>query len=183
MEYQLSKSEKKRRAKNIEQLAVELADLSSTEISRLPCDDFIRQEILAAGAMKGGTRKRQLKYLSKNLRKIDPDPLFAFMSEKKGSHLKQTKEFQELENLRDNIINEALDAARDAQTEGVELDKQWQSPNLDAALHEFPDLDHEAIRQAAYRFTRSRKIAQNREIFRILKAAAEKKRWADKQGE
>lgn len=183
MEYQLSKSEKKRRAKNIEQLAVELVSLSAVEAGRLPCDDFLKKEIIDAGQMKGGAKKRQIKFLTKNLRKLDTEPFFDFMSEKKGSHLKQTKEFKELENLRDNIINEALDAARDAQTEREEMQMLWHSPNLDAALHEFPNLDADAIRQAAWRFTRTRKIAQSREIFRLLKAAAERKHWNNRQGE
>ncbi len=181
MEYYLSKSEKKRRAKNIEKLAFELVALSPTEIKKLPCDDFIKQEILETRDLKAGARKRQLKYLTKNLRHADPEPLLDFMAGQKGSQLKQTKEFHELENLRDSIINEAIDAARDAKREQVEFDKDWHSPALDAAQQEFTDLDIQVIRQAAWRFTKSRKASQNREIFRMLKAAAEKKQWNVKE--
>lgn len=181
MDYYLSKSEKKRRAKNIEKLAFELIVLSPTDIKKLPCEDFIKDEILETKGLKAGARKRQLKYLTKNLRQLDPEPLLDFMSQQKGSQLKQTKEFHELENLRDSIINEALEAARDAKREQVEFDRDWPSPALEAVREEFPDLDIQVIRQAAWRFTKSRKAGQSREIFRMLKAAAEKKQWESKE--
>ena len=96
MDYYLSRSEKKRRAKNIEKLAFELVALSPTDIKKLPCEDFIKDEILETRGLKAGARKRQLKYLTKNLRHLDPEPLLDFMAQQKGSQLKQTKEFQEL---------------------------------------------------------------------------------------
>jgi len=181
MDYYLSKSEKKRRAKNIEKLAFELVSLSPTDIKKLPCEDFIRDEILEARGLKAGARKRQIKYLTKNLRHIDPEPLLDFMAGQKGSQLKQTKEFHELENLRDSIINEAIEAARDAKREQVEFDRDWHSPAMEAAEEEFTGIDSQTIRQAAWRYTKNRKAAQSREIFRLLKAAAEKKRWDSKE--
>ncbi|MBI5559049.1 MAG: DUF615 domain-containing protein [Deltaproteobacteria bacterium] len=179
MEYILSKSEKKRRAKNIEELAAELADLSPQEIKKLPCEDFIKEEILAARNLKAGARKRQIKYLTKNLRELDPEPLFDFLSEKKGSHLQQKKEFHELENLRDNIINDALAASRDSTDADEEPDREWQSPALDSAAEMLPGLDIDMVRQTAWRYTRNRSVAHSREIFRLLKAAAERKKWQE----
>lgn len=177
MEYSLSKSEKKRRAKNIEELATELVDLSPQEIRKLPCEDFIKNEIMAARDLKAGARKRQIKFLTKNLRELDAGPLFDFLSEKKGSNLQQKKEFHELENLRDNIINDAIAAARDAMAANEELDRHWHSPALQSAAELFPKLDLDAVRISAWRYTRSRKPALSKEIFRLLKAAAERKRW------
>jgi len=177
MEYSLSKSEKKRRAKNIEELATELVNLSPQEIRKLPCEDFIKNELMAARDLKAGARKRQIKYLTKNLREMDASPLFDFLTEKKGSHLQQKKEFHELENLRDNIINDAIAAARDAAEAQEELDRHWQSPALESAAELFPDLDLDAIRVSAWRYTRNRKAALSKEIFRLLKAAAERQRW------
>ncbi|MCB2182140.1 MAG: DUF615 domain-containing protein [Desulfobulbaceae bacterium] len=177
MEYSLSKSEKKRRAKKIEQLAVELVSLSPTDIKKLPCDDFIKNEILACRDLKAGARKRQIKYLTKNLRDIDSGPLYDFMSDQKGSSLKENKEFHELENIRDNIINEAISAARDARQEQLEFERDWYSETLETAVRNLPDLDEDAVRQLAWRYIRGRKAAQSREIFRLLKAASERKQW------
>lgn len=181
MDYQLSRSEKKRRAKNVEELSAALVDLSPQDVKKLPCDDFIKSEILAAQPLKAGARKRQIKYLTKNLRELDPEPLFHFMETEKGSHLKQKKEFHELENLRDTIINEAIAAAETADEMQVELDRSWDSPALDAAAENLPGLDIDAVRTSAWRYTRSRKAAVGREIFRLLKAASERKKWTAEQ--
>ncbi|MFZ5759408.1 MAG: ribosome biogenesis factor YjgA [Thermodesulfobacteriota bacterium] len=176
MDYQLSRSEKKRRVKNIEALAVELVELSPQDINRLPCDDFLKGEILAARPLKTGARKRQIKFLAKNLRELDDSgPLFAFMEEQKGSRLKHKKEFHELENLRDTIINEAIAAAEN--TDEEEDAGSWPSPAITAAATHFPDLDTDAVRLAAWRYTRNRSAVLSREIFRLLKAAAERQKW------
>jgi ribosome-associated protein len=178
MEYSLSRSEKKRRARNFEELAGELVTLSALEIKRLPCDDFMKNEILATRDLKAGARKRQIKFLTKNLRELDTTPLFAFLTEKKGSNLQQKKEFHELENLRDNIINDALAEYRNAMETNEELDRDWPSPALKSAAELLPDLDRDAVRASARRYTRTRKAALSKEIFRLLKAAAERKRWS-----
>jgi len=177
MEYSLSRTEKKRRARNLEQLAAELAELSPQEISKLPCDQFVRDEIIAVQDLKAGARKRQLKYIAKNLRQMDAEPLYDFLTERKGSALQQRKEFHELENLRDSIINDALAAAGEMTDPDDELEQQWPSPALEAAGKLFPELDLAAVREAARRYTRNRNVAQSREIFRALKAAAERQRW------
>ena len=54
MDSQLSKSEKKRRAKGLEQLVNELASLSDRDIKTLPCDQEIQDEIRSARNLKGG---------------------------------------------------------------------------------------------------------------------------------
>ena len=68
MESQLSRSERKRRAQDIEQLVLELAALPEREIGKIPCDSHIQDEIHAAKDLKGGAKKRQLKYVTKLLR-------------------------------------------------------------------------------------------------------------------
>ena len=85
MDQQLSRSEQKRRAKGLEELAAELVELSATDIKRLPCDDLLKGEIKSTAAMKGPSLKRQLKFIAKQLREMDFEPLFQFLAEQKGS--------------------------------------------------------------------------------------------------
>lgn len=177
MDYQVSRSEKKRRAKNIEKLAQELVFLSPTDIKKLPCDNELQTEILDAANMKAGARKRQIKYITKTLRALDPEPLFEFMSEQKGSHLKEKKEFHELERLRDGIIDDVLAADHDAKQEGNVIDLRYPSDAIDAALRSLADLDEDDLRRSALRFVRTRKTTYSREIFRSLKAAFERQKW------
>ncbi|MEA2084456.1 MAG: ribosome biogenesis factor YjgA [Thermodesulfobacteriota bacterium] len=177
----ISRSEKKRRAKNVEQLVRELVDLSRNNISRLDCDSFLQKEIAAAKRLKGGARKRQIKYIAKELRNTPHEPLLLFLQEKKGSKLKKNQEFHDLERLRDIIINDALAALKIAEKEGVELESKsdWDSQGIDSAHSKFPNLDKSSLRTSAHRYARTRNPAHSREIFRALKAASEQKRFAE----
>jgi len=101
------------------------------------------------------------------------------MAEQKGSKLKQNHEFHELERVRDAIITEALTAFRIARQEGdVDVFFDKNSEPLAQALAILPDLDSAAVITAAIRYARSRKPVYNREIFRLLKAAAERGQFA-----
>ncbi|MCK5193784.1 MAG: DUF615 domain-containing protein [Desulfobulbaceae bacterium] len=177
MDDQVSRSEKKRRAKNIEKLAQELVSLSATDIKKLPCESWLQSEILDAANMKAGARKRQIKYITKNMRSLDSEALFEFMSEQKGSRLKENKEFHELERIRDAIIDDVLAADRDAKKEGRAIDPRYPSEALDSALENIANLDGDDLRRSALRYARTRKITHNREIFRALKAAFERQKW------
>ncbi|MDD5758770.1 MAG: ribosome biogenesis factor YjgA [Desulfobulbaceae bacterium] len=173
MDHDISRSEQKRRVKSLEDLATELTHLSANEIKRLPCDDFLKNEILTASGLKSGARKRQLKYITKQIRQADYEPLFVFLAEKKGSKLKQDKTFHELEKLRDDIITEAIEAGREAEGRSERLDVNWDSSLITLAAQKFPGFDQNAAKHAAISYAKSRKPVFNREIFRLLKAAME----------
>lgn len=177
MDQQLSRSEQKRRAKGLEELAAELVELSATDIKRLPCEDPLKEDIRNTAAMKGPSRKRQLKFIAKQLREMDFEPLFQFLAEQKGSKLKQNKSFHELERLRDDIATEAFEAARVGEGRGDRLDASWQSEVIAMAVRQFPGLDQAAVKTAAIKYARSRKPLFSREIFRLLKAAKEKSQF------
>lgn len=173
MDHDISRSEQKRRTKGIEDLAAELSRLSTSEIKRLPCDDLIKTEILNTIDLKGGSKKRQVKYIAKQLRQSDFEPLFTFLAEQKGSKLKQNKKFHELERLRDDIVTEAIEAGREAEGRNERLDSSWHSEIISIAADQFPGLDQTAVKTAAINYAKSRKPVFNREIFRLLKAAME----------
>lgn len=170
----VSRSEMKRRAKDIEDLAQEIVGLSATDLGWLPVEDALRKEIRAAGAMKGGARKRQIKFIAKELRNIDVEPLLAVLASRKGSLLKQRQEFQGLERLRDTILTEAIGAQREAEKTGEPLALDWQGETVARALAKLPGLDADHVNRAAARYARTRKPVYSREIFRLLKAAEER---------
>jgi ribosome-associated protein len=180
MEPPISRSEKKRQVKDVENLAGELVELPKASIQQLPCDDFIKKEIIEAKELKAGSRKRQIKYISKNLRALDCTPLLDFLSQKKGSKLKEAKTFHELEYLRDQILAETFEAQFKAEKEGERLDSSWQSEMVDSACTQFPGLDKNNLKDAAIKFAVTRKIVFKREIFRMLKAAQEQLHFSQK---
>ncbi len=174
---QLSRSEKKRRAKGIETLATELVKLSASEIKGLPCDDFLKSDIKEAQQMKAGARKRQIKYITKQLRELDIEPLLTVLAEKKGSKLKQDQTFHQLEHWRDNIITEAISYFHDAERDGTPFNESWNSPILENIAANFKNLDLRGIKIAAARYVKTRKPAFSREIFRIMKATYESEKF------
>lgn len=173
MEPPISRTQKKRLAKGLENLAKELVELPKVNIEQLPCDDFLKEEILEAKTLKGGSRKRQIKYISKNLRQIDAEPLFDFLANKKGSKLKKTEKFHELERLRDEIISEVFDELRQAEKAGERLDSNWESSVIAAIVEKYQTIDSHALKEAATKFAITKKPLFKREIFRILKAGQE----------
>ncbi|HIJ79860.1 MAG: DUF615 domain-containing protein [Desulfobulbaceae bacterium] len=170
----ISRSEKKRLAKKIEELAKELIDLPISSIKKLPCDDLLRNEIIDTKSLKAGALKRQIKFIAKELRQGSPEELLVFLEEKKGSQLKKDGEFHELERIREDIITEALGANEDAEEQGEPLDEQWQSSTIDSASAKFPSLDVIAVKISALRYVKTRKPAHRREIFRQLKSAMDR---------
>jgi len=177
MDNTISRTEQKRRAKAVEQLAQELVELSANVIAKLPADDFIREEIKSAHPLKGGARKRQIKYIAKELRGLDPEPLLNFLEERKGSKLKRDRDLHELERLRQDILSEAIAAFQAAQTEGDTLGEEWQSELATATAADLPALDLTAVNRAARRYARSRKPTYGREVFRLLRAAKEQAQY------
>lgn len=179
MSYTISKSEKKRRAKNVEQLSIELTELAATDIAKLPCDDLLKQDIKDAKGMKAGAKKRQIKFITKQLRMIDSEPLLDFLAQQKGSKLKQDKSFHELERMRDDIISEAIQAQREQEQGGNSFDSDWSGETLEHTLSLFPEIDSSALKTAATKYAKSRKPNFSREIFRILRAAMEQQQFQD----
>ena len=161
----------------VEQLARELVELSPAEIAKLECDEEIREDIREAGRLKGGARKRLIKYITKVLRQENCEPLLDFLKERKGSRLKSKRDFHELEQLRDDIISDTIQAEREARAFDENLAQDWLAPTVLIAEEKFPGLDRQAIMKSARRYSRTRKVAHSREIFRALKAAAEELRF------
>ena len=188
MDSQLSKSERKRRAKGMEQLVHELASLPEREIVALPCDQEIQEEILSAKNLKGGAKKRQLKYATKLLRDQPVEELYDFLAQKKGSLLKKNREFHELEHFRNLLINETVKLYEDIMNndgymkEQEPLDLLRESVALDAIVDYLPDIDKALLKNTAIQYARTRNRKFSRELFRILKAAFEKIQYLQKQG-
>jgi ribosome-associated protein len=183
MDQQLSKSEKKRRAKSIEQMVLELASLSDGELHILPCNNEIQKEIVKIKKLKSGARKRQIKYITKLLRNEAPDDLFRFLEEKKGSVLKKEREFHELEQLRDELINEAMQFYDDLINEqeadvSGRLDENWKSEAVHLIKNRFPEIEVNILKKSALQFARTHNKRYSRELFKVMKAASERAQFA-----
>jgi ribosome-associated protein len=180
-EEHVSRTELKRQARQMEDLARELVELPATEVRKLPCDEELRQEILQGASFKSGARKRQIKFIGKELRKISAAPLLAFLEKRQGSHLKKNMAFHELERLRDAMIQEAMDHLQQDDESDSQPESDWLSPTVRQAGARFARsrLDMRTVQQAALRFARTRKPVLKREIFRALQAAQERETYLE----
>ncbi|MBU0673746.1 MAG: DUF615 domain-containing protein [Proteobacteria bacterium] len=175
----ISRTQQKRQAKGIEELSHELTELPPADLARLPCDDFLRTEIRLARQLKGGAKKRQIKHIAKELRHQSVDELLTFLAERKGSRLQKDRDTRQLEILRDQIIQDAIDCYNDRVDQFAYFTLESELPSLDHAAKLLPDLPKNEILRAAENFAATRKPNYSREIFRILKASADKKKFSN----
>jgi len=171
---ELSRSEQKRRIKQLAKLVLELVRLPPGMIDRLPVREEVRQLIRETGGLKSGARKRQLKYITKLLRSEPVEALYDVLSAQRGGELLRKKQFHEIEYLRDILVEEAITARRLAQEERRGFEEGWQSEVVrETIVAQFPDIDQQEITRLAFLFALTRNKKHSREIFRVFQAAGE----------
>ena len=173
----LSKSELKRQHKQVEAAAKELADLNDNELGTLQLEPEVVEAVRLCRTLKGGSLKRQVKYAAKLLKQGEVDELLNQLAQMKGSRLAENKLHHQAERQRDAIINEALDFRDECLQQGVAMEMDWPSETLDLVVEEYVDVDELDLRRSAYQYVKTRNKVHSRELFRVLRAAAEKKRY------
>lgn len=170
----------------METLVYELFALSAKAVRALPCEAAVQDEILVARDLKGGALKRQGKYIAKMLRRDSETvgELLSHMEERRGSKLKEDGEFHELERLRDTIINDAIavtEAQIAASRQTHPSDKLAEAGEvgngIERAMMQLPGLAETELKKAATLYAQTRQPRYSREIFRILKAGLERKKF------
>lgn len=173
----LSKSELKRQHKQVEAAAKELAALNDNELGTLQLEPEVVEAVRLCRTLKGGSLKRQVKYAAKLLKQGEVDELLSRLAQMKGSRLAENKLHHQAERQRDAIINEALDFRDECLQQGVAMEMDWPSETLDLVVEEYVDVDELDLRRSVYQYVKTRNKVHSRELFRVLRAAAEKKRY------
>ena len=177
---EISRSEKKRLYKQIESAARECTALSDNELGRLPASEQVIEEIRVCRGVKGGALKRQIKYVTKLMQHEPLDPIFTFLTQLKGSRLEENRYQHEAERLRDAVVNDALQAYQDCTGSDEPWPIDWESEPIATVMETFPEIDEQELRSSAHQYARSRNKGHYREIFRIIRAAADKQRLANR---
>lgn len=174
MTEKISKSAQKRRFKDEESAAAELALLSDKDLKKLAVSQSLKEEIIRCRSQKTGALKRQIKYLAKVMRDEDAvDLIFDFLAERKGSKVKETKLYREIERLRDMLINEAIDSQQAHLQQGMVWEPDWHSDEIDSFVNHYP-IDEGDLRRTIFQYVKTRLHHHNREVFRVVKAAIDK---------
>ncbi len=177
----ISRSAQKRRFKDEEEVAEELALLTDKDLKLLPANQGVKDEIIRCRTVKGGARKRQVKYLAKVMREDPVEEILAFLADRKGSQVKVAKLQREVERLRDVIINEAIEVQQGTIHAGLPWEPNWQGPEIEAVVGYYP-VDEADLRKTIHQYVKTRIHTYYREAFRILKAAVEKAEMLRKKG-
>lgn len=170
----ISKSERKRRFKREEEAATELALLSDKDLKNLPADKNVKDEILKCRSVKGGARKRQIKYLAKVMRQGDVDEVLNFLADKKGSKLKENRIHHEAERLRDTVINEAIEYHQYCRVNDLDWEPDWPGEEINSLIEDYR-INEGDLRRTIHQYVRTRVHNHYREVFRMIKAAIEQK--------
>ena len=113
----ISKSERKRRMTGLQDVGAELAELSEEVLARMALPEELRDAVLEYKRFsKHEARRRQMQYIGRIMRDMDPAPIVAQLEAMKAPSRKQTALFHVAERWRDALLAEA-DAAERFQRE------------------------------------------------------------------
>jgi ribosome-associated protein len=153
-EGRVSKTRRKKEMLHLQDLGVELAALSADRLKKMDLPEALLAALLEWQRIgKHGAKRRQMQYIGKLMRDIDPEPITAQLAALRGESDAAKAEFHALERWRERLL-----ASDEAVT-------QW--------LSEYPDNDAQHLRQL---IRNARKEAEqgkpprsSRELFRMLR--------------
>ena len=151
----VSKSEIKRDAEHLKKLGESLINLTPANLAKMPLDDNLRDAVELAQRLRLEARRRQIQYIGKLLRSLDPEPIQEALDKVENRHNQQLALLQKLELIRDQLIEQGDTA-------------------LNPLLEEYPSLDRQHFRnliRSAQKDKQANKPPKNyREIFQYLKS-------------
>jgi ribosome-associated protein len=155
-----SKSEKKREMTALQELGKRLLEFSQVQLQGVEMPRELQDAVLLARTLKShAALRRQMQYIGVLMRRIDAEPIRQALEEIDKGQKRKAREFQQLELMRDNLI------------EGT-------APALDEIIDRFPDADIQKLRQLARAARREKKEdlppKQSRALFRYLRGLSAK---------
>ncbi len=152
----LSKTKRKQQMHELQALGASLVELPESLLGDMQLDDALRRAVLEAKRMRSHeARRRQMQYIGRLMRDVDPEPIRARIAQLEGTSAQAAAQHRRLEALRARLLED------------------------DAALTEFaaahPGADLQALRTLVRNARREAKEGKppraSRELFRLLKNA------------
>ena len=149
----VSKTEMKTDMDALQKLGEELVELKPSILDKFPLSEDLAQAIKDAQRFKNEAKRRQLQYIGKVMRNVDPEPIQAALDKIRNKHSQATVELHKLEQLRDRVVAEG-DAA------------------ISDVMEMYPEADRQRLRQLARQANKEKSANKpaksSREIFQIL---------------
>jgi len=148
-----SKSSLKREMHALQDLGEQLVALSPERLKKVPLPESLYEAIRAAQGFKMEARRRQLQYVGKLMRKVDPAPIQAQLEVFAGNSAAEIAKMHRLERLREQLLE-------DEQTLGT-IAETWAEADLQYLR---------TLRRNALKEREAAKPPKSfREIFRVLR--------------
>ncbi|MDI3514561.1 MAG: ribosome-associated protein [Rhodocyclaceae bacterium] len=148
-----SKSSRKRDMQALQDLGEQLVALSPERLKKVPLPESLYDAIRAAQGFRMEARRRQLQYIGKLMRKVDPAPIQAQLEAFAGNSAAEVAKMHRLERLREQLLE-------DEQTLGT-IAETW------------PEADLQVLRTLRRNALKERETARPpksfREIYRVLR--------------
>ena len=153
-EHEVTKSELKRQALELQNLGRKLAGLKAQQLASVPLPGNMRDAIADYQRFPSHeAKRRQLQFIGKLMRQIDTEPIIAVLHELDGTSAAARYRFHQLEQWRDRLL---------AEPQG-----------LTEYLTEHPHVDHQRLKRQLQKIRKARDENQQRittrELFRLLR--------------
>jgi len=150
----VSKTRKKREMHELQALGVALAELSESQLKEMRLGEDLLEALLEAKRIRSHeAKRRQMQYIGRLMREVDPAPIRSRLAELEGSSAQATARHRRLETWRERLLDD--DEA------------------LTAFAAEHKDADLQALRTLIRNARKEQKEAKPprayRELFRVLK--------------
>ena len=101
-----SKTQRKQAMEELQTLGEELIALSTDRIKKIDIPDFLRDAVREAQRMTrhDEARRRQVQYIGKLMRNVDPEPIRAALAVIRGESASETAKLHRLERLRTEFL-------------------------------------------------------------------------------
>ncbi|MGQ0524217.1 MAG: ribosome biogenesis factor YjgA [Betaproteobacteria bacterium] len=100
-----SKTQQKKLMLSLQELGAELVALNDTQLASMALPEALRDAVVAAKRMsKFEARRRQLQYIGRLMRAVDPEPIRARLDGWKANSREQTARLHRIERWRERLI-------------------------------------------------------------------------------
>jgi len=153
----VSRSEKKRQVEALQKLGAALVELAPAQLDAMVLPAELMKAVREAQRITShGARRRQMQFIGKVMRRIDPEPVRAALSQVAGQSAEVRARQQRLERWRERLIGD--DGAL------TEFASQHASADLQAL--------RTVIRNARKEISENKPPRAQRELFRLLREAS-----------
>lgn len=113
----LSKTKRKQQVHELQALGEELVELSSDRLKKIDIPDNLREALLEAQRITAhGAKRRQLQYVGKLMRDVDPEPIRATLAALRGDSAAEVARMHRIERLRTQLMSDEKTLSEIAET-------------------------------------------------------------------